>query len=73
MVIKKDQAKHLLALLESPEREIDVSRLNEEGLGELEAAGLVRFPTPASVSLTYGGESVARALRALVEKGAVSL
>ncbi len=71
MVIKKDQAKHLLALLESPEREIDVSRLNEEGLGELEAAGLVRFPTPASVSLTYGGESVARALRALVEKGAV--
>ncbi|WP_456451418.1 DUF505 family protein, partial [Hydrogenimonas sp.] len=70
MVIKKEQAKHLLALLESPKREIDVSRLNEEGLVELEAAGLVHFPTPAAVSLTYAGEGVARALRALVEKGA---
>ena len=71
MVIKKEQAKHLLALLESPKREIDVSKMNEEGLEELELAGLVAFPTPAFVTLTYAGETVARALRALVEKGAL--
>ena len=72
MVIKKEQAKHLLALLEAPAREIDVSKLNESGMEELEAAGLVNFPTPASVTLTYGGEMVARALRSLVEKGALA-
>ncbi len=71
MVIKKEQAKHLLALLESPKREIDVSKMNREGLEELEMAGLVTFPTPAFVSLTYGGEMVARALRSAIEKGAV--
>ncbi|WP_457595900.1 DUF505 domain-containing protein [Hydrogenimonas sp.] len=71
MVIKKEEAKHLLALLESPRREIDVSKLNEEGLRLLELAGLVHFPTPAFASLTYGGEGVARALRAAIEKGAL--
>ena len=69
MIIKKEQAKHLLALLDSPKREIDVSKMNREGLEELELAGLVAFPTPAFVTLTYAGETVARALRSLVEKG----
>ena len=72
MVIKKEQAKHLLALLDSPKREIDVSKMNKEGLEELELAGLVTFPTPAFVTLTYAGETVARSLSELVEKGALA-
>ena len=71
MVIKKEQAKHLLALLQSPGREIDVSKLNEAGLEELEAAGLVAYPIPAAVTLSYAGETVARALASLIEKGAL--
>ena len=71
MVIKKEQAKHLLALLQSPSREIDVSKLNETGLEELEAAGLVAYPIPAAVTLSFAGETVARALASLIEKGAL--
>ena len=67
MVIKKEQAKHLLALLDSNTREIDVSKLNRDGIEELDFAGLVIFPTPASISLTYGGEMVARAIKSLID------
>ncbi len=67
MIIKKEQAKHLLALLDSSTREIDVSKLNRDGIEELDFAGLVIFPTPASISLTYGGEMVARAIKSLID------
>ena len=67
MIIKKEQAKHLLALLDSSTREIDVSKLNKDGIEELDFAGLVIFPTPASISLTYGGEMVARAIKSLID------
>lgn len=69
MIIKKEQAKHLLALLDSSTREIDVSKLNKDGIEELDFAGLVIFPTPASISLTYGGEMVARAIKSLIDSG----
>ncbi len=69
MVIKRAEATHLLALLQTKEREIDVSKLNETGLRQLQLAGLIHFPTPASVSLTYGGEMVARALQEAIEEG----
>ncbi|WP_456485885.1 DUF505 domain-containing protein [Hydrogenimonas sp.] len=71
MVIKKEEARHLLALLDAPKREIDVSKLNEESLLVLELSGLTAYPTPGFVTLTYGGEMVARALGSLVENHAV--
>ncbi|WP_457599591.1 DUF505 domain-containing protein [Hydrogenimonas sp.] len=71
MIVKKEHARHLLALLESPNGHIDVSKLNERAILDLEAAALLRFATPATVELTYGGEMVAGALDKLVKSGAI--
>ncbi len=68
MVIKKEEAKHLLALLQNRSRGVDVSKLNDEGVEKLEAAGLIYSPTPSKLSLTYGGEMVARALESAINK-----
>ena len=68
MVIKKDAAEVLKFITESPQKSIDVSNLNKSSVETLNLAGIVRFPTPAQIELTYGGEIIAKILQAVEEK-----
>jgi len=63
MLIKKESADILLAIVNSDNKKISADSLNNESLAELNLSGLVKFPTPAEVELTYGGEIIANALK----------
>lgn len=63
MIIKKDGAEVLKFIIESSDKAIDVSNLNKSAVEELNLAGIIRFPIPAKIEFTYGGEIVAKVLQ----------
>jgi len=67
MIVKKKAIDILLELLNSKNTTVDVKSLNTESVEELNLSGIVSFPTPASVELTYAGNIIANALNNVKE------
>jgi hypothetical protein len=65
MIVKNNAIKIILDLLNSEKKTLDVKDLNSEAIEELNLSGIVRFPTPATVELTYAGEIVANVLNSV--------
>ena len=65
MLIKKEGLDILLELNKNSSTTVDVKSLNSDVLEVLNASGVVRFATPATVELTYHGKVIADILARL--------
>ncbi|AZV46786.1 hypothetical protein C3L23_05705 [Nautilia sp. PV-1] len=65
MIIKNHSINIILDLLNSKSKTLDVKNLNNEAIEELNLSGIVRFPTPAQIELTYSGNIIANVLNSV--------
>ncbi len=63
MLIKKEGAKVIQFIMEASDKAIDLSSLNQSAVEALNLAGIIRYPDPAHIKLTYGGEIIAKVLQ----------
>ncbi len=63
MVIKKEAAQVIEFITKSGDKAIDISSLNKTAVEALNLSGIIRYPDPAHITLTYGGEIVAKVLQ----------
>ncbi len=68
MIIRHEALNIMLSLLNSKEKTLSVDALNNEIVEELNLSGLVKFPTPATIELTYAGGIVADVLNRIKDK-----
>ena len=66
MLIKKEAAKIILDLLAN--KKISTTNLNNEAVEVLNLSGIVSFPIPAEIELTYAGNIVADVLNRVKDK-----
>jgi len=68
MIVKKNAINIILELLNSQNKTVDVKNLNTESVEELNLSGIVKFPTPATIELTYAGNIIANVLNSVKDK-----
>ncbi len=63
MVVKKEAADIIFELADGKKHITDIKNLNRDIVEELNLSGIVHYPIPAEIELTYGGELLARTLQ----------
>ena len=63
MIIKKEAVDIIFELAEGKKHITDIKNLNDTIVEELNASGVVHFPIPAEIELTYGGTILADILK----------
>ncbi len=63
MIVKKEAADIIFELADGKKHLTDIKNLNKEVVEELNLSGIVHYPIPAEVELTYGGTLLAQILQ----------
>ncbi len=63
MVVKKEAADIIFELADGKKHITDIKNLNKGIVEELNLGGIVHYPIPAEIELTYGGELLAQILQ----------
>jgi len=68
MLVKKEAIEILLSIYKSENKNISIEKLNDISIQILNISGLVKFPTPTQIELTYSGGIIADVITRLESK-----